>query len=117
MPFNPEWDTKTAPLKTVLNVAADLIEKHGHLKNSLGNKQKGFCIVGALAEAARESFPPVAAHYPEGYHCALGDAIDRIEKTLPKNKNGANYIVNWNNDEKRTATEVINKLRETADAI
>ena len=81
----------------ILLEAANAIEEFGHLKNSLGDRNQGMCIRGALWFA--------------GGHSAGDAAMNAVEQKL-----GLSWFeaIEWNNAPERTAAEVIAALRETA---
>ena len=72
--------------------AADLIEKHGHCKYVLRDKQGRFCIWGALIFVGVPCF----------------SVEKRLQKYLGRDS------ITWNNAPERTAEEVVSTLRRVA---
>ena len=113
MLYNKDWDYKLNPVADVLMKAADLLEKHGHIKFLRGNTVEGMCALGALQEAQGEPnlgwdteltlqasrivTGMLGVSYPMGYpHAALAD---------------------WNNRPERTGQEVIDAFRQAAKVV
>ena len=80
--------------------AADVIEKYGHAKSTLGHISVGFCINGALNFAATGT--------STNQTTAGNSAKMRMMASL-----GGDQI-SWNNAPERTADEVVAKLRAVA---
>jgi hypothetical protein len=94
----------------VLSDAADIIERHGHIKGDLwrppgGALPGGHCVVGAIRRAVRNSL------YPN-----LADA-QRAELVLTQHLNATTIsgsVPSWNDKPWRTAAEVVSTLRMVA---
>lgn len=92
MPFDP---MKPIPRKAQLCFkAADLIRKHGHVKEALGSPKDGFCLLGAMYWAEHES---------------MGETSSIYGAVAPK---VGWYIPAWNNAPERTQEEVIALLED-----
>lgn len=91
--------------RTVLLQAADLIEQHGHLKGLYGNPDEGFCVSGAIwyAITGRPRRSGMLVSAAPGYL----EAID----LLPCGTGG---LCAWNDNERTTAADVMEALREAA---
>lgn len=92
--------TALSPAGQVLLSAADLIRKHGHVKNDLGGVDRGFCAVGAIINVTNRE------------HGGL--AMSKLSHHLRVNRYGAGGIPEWNNVQERTAEQVISALEAAA---
>jgi hypothetical protein len=94
---------------TVLNKAADLLEKYGWIQNKYGSLRSGMCGAGAvnfaLDGSARSSY---------GWRedtIALRSKVDGcIISVLPRN----NSLVSYNDKKGRTKEQVVKLLRRAA---
>ncbi len=96
----------TQPLETyeVLDKAIDVIKAYGWIKGDLGDKHRGFCATGAIQEAA------------QGSGVASKKVIWAVENYL--NTKGINKsLVGYNDNPYRNRDEVINVLKDAADAL
>lgn len=108
------YDTKydqTTPTGNLLNKAADLIEKHGHAKQILKDKQGHMCFMGALFEAN------------DGFWAgdpAIEAALQATDRILGLSTEQSSFgtlvsaVVDWNNAYQRTSEEVIAVMRAAA---
>ncbi len=106
----PEVETGVDEVGTLLERAADAIERFGHTKYKLGSKKEGFCLIGAIyyahcGDAHSFSYAPI-----------IIQAIREVESILPNEDMYFNTpnLVTWNNRPERTRQEVIRILKETA---
>lgn len=97
MLYNQEWD-KADP---ILMKAADLIEKHGHVKGHPGSEELGYCAIGAIC-AADFSFDGMIS-IPNMF-----SRIDLLAKVV------SSLVPRWNDAPERTKEEVIAALRLAA---
>lgn len=80
---------------TLIKKAKHLIKRYGWIRYSFGDRERGFCVLGALRAADNQKFTP-----------AYNMAIKRVRKTLARAKYpSAVYddfpvIDSWNDDEK-----------------
>jgi hypothetical protein len=76
--------------------AKSLLEKHGWIQNDIGNKRRGFCIMGAVQEAK----------FLGGYKAVSYNTLrERIkESTL------CNTPTMWNDEKGRTKEEILSVL-------
>ena len=115
---NPETDVR----KTLLLDAANLIETYGHTKYDVGNKEKGFCLMGAIM-AASPNATTVRRDDDSEYldDCRAWNMIrPLLQDTMTKKGLSDGWSISpigWNNLSKTTKDEVIDLLRDTADAI
>ena len=96
-------DSKT-PEQICLD-AAELISTYGHMKNTIGNYDVGFCALGAIMQAfdqTRSAWSNVCT--PE-----VGQAWGLLSKTLGFSTDVD--IPKWNNADERTAEDVILALK------
>lgn len=105
MLYNKDWnrDKTLNPAKDILLRAADLLEKHGHIKDRLGNPSIGMCANGAIWYAVKEE----TESYLAGVN-ALSTHLGLHNFML---------IPEWNNAPERTAEEVITAMKEAANAL
>jgi hypothetical protein len=101
MLYDPKWEQKTETQR-LLNLAADLIERHGHAQRTLEDCAGRLCIGGAILKACtgRAELCP-ATH-------AMMDAYARMDAIT-----GGNFVT-WNNEAGREQAEVVAALREAA---
>ena len=85
--------------RNILLDAANLIEQHGHCKNSLQTESGNLCAVGALNMAETGN--------------ARKSGSDVVAWGMLKEAVGGD-IVDWNNAPERTATEVTGLMRKAA---
>lgn len=92
--------------KEVFAQAADLIEKHGHLKGDYGGPAEGFCVAGAVwwalagqTRLARHACTPLN-----------GEFVDLLDR-LPQGPGG---ISGWNDNPRTTKADAIQLLRKAA---
>lgn len=95
------------PEAKILLDAADYMEKHGHCKNVLEDKDGRVCLWGAINRVT----------------CGTNDDLSRVDN-LDRLKPVSEYlgipydlgvaIINWNNAKERTQEEVVAALRATA---
>lgn len=116
MLYDPNWKplSKTG---LIASRAADLIEEHGHLKHYLGDKNQGFCLLGAVMEASREShqyYGPLWCAISEQVSARVGDRVSVPAVTVVTKDTRA---IKWNNHEDTTKEEVIQILREVAHVV
>jgi hypothetical protein len=109
MLYNKDWDYKLNPVADVLMKAADLLEKHGHIKHLRGDLKSGMCFLGAIEAAQGRSKSWVDT--PLTY-----EASRVVVKALNLTAGHDDRVVmaNWNNEPKRTAQEVIDAMRLAA---
>lgn len=108
MLFDPKWKTAetTEPWRDLLHRAADLIERHGHVKEEVGSVHKGFCVFGALNYAETQSSTD------SGWHGMTAlDAMGREPECADYNQN----VIVWNNQAETTAEQVVALMRRVAD--
>lgn len=84
---------------TVLRDARNLITEHGWTKGEYGNKELGFCAVGAMMEAANTV--PGSANDYRGAQIAFRDHIPEDERSW------TNSIVTWNDSLDRQKDDVL----------
>jgi hypothetical protein len=129
MLYDPNWKTNQIDqTETILQSAADLIEKHGHLKNDLGDFTRGFCLRGALQQATLKA-GVLDVHPMEinltgkvGKFLNLqkipdGDMEYWTSHGYPPDTAYAHPAIVWNNAPERTKEEVVQALRDTANAL
>lgn len=89
----------------ILEHAADLIDTYGHLKGRTGNRDIGFCLVGAIHAAVcdyERHDQRTPSRVPLIYLVANHVGFDRLA------------ITRWNDASERTHGEVTDALRHTA---
>ena len=96
----PQTDNERAIIS--LDGAVDLIKKHGHVKLVAGNREIGFCALGAISRSAHENVPTRKYHAGEVAQDALRVVIE----------NGS--ISNWNDVPSRTKREVLKAMRQAS---
>jgi hypothetical protein len=119
MLYNKDWDRKPNPVADVLMKAADLLEKHGHVKMTRKNPNGSMCFLGALKTAQGRD----EHHHTYDTPLTLL-ASEKVMETLGLTF-GRGYALNdarhvmadWNNEGKRTAQEVIDAMRQTAKSL
>lgn len=109
------YDTRrdrTTEVGDLLNRAADLIEKHGHTKHTLVNKEDGsMCFMGAMYQAHSSAWT---------YDPAMIEAVEITARMLKLRYDGGyettalRAVVDWNNHPDRTGAEVIAAMRAAA---
>lgn len=114
----PYWD-KPNQIRDDLLGAADVLEKHGHVKQKLYDSKTGrFCALGAIGQAAvgdatvSSASPRVVAAAN-----AMAEILDLPPITgypIDSPYCGVNSVVRWNNAPERTAQEVIDGMRLAA---
>ncbi len=110
MLYNKDWDYKLNPVADVLMKAADLLEKHGHIKHLRGNLVDGMCALGALQEAqgANDRYSWDTPLTMEAARIVMGMvgswSYQAAHATLAE----------WNNRPERTGQEVIDAFRKAA---
>lgn len=101
MLYDPKWETTVTPIKTiepwqqVLIDAANLIKKKGWVKGHY-ETNKGFCMVGAIRMAAKNT--------PMAY-----DAEMHLSRSM-----GTYNILAWNDHNAKSKEHVIYELRKAA---
>lgn len=95
--------------KSVLNEAADLIEKRGHIKGTFFKTGGGFCAMGAIRHAAGMPSSP-------GWHERVAAARRAAASILflPTDHLFDYGLSNWNDKPYRTKEEVVAVLRKAA---
>lgn len=94
----------------LLDAAADAIEKYGHTKYVGGNKDVGFCTIGAVTAVACE---PVFSR--DSHPCSRilrHQALDTVATVA-----GLTSFVSiprWNDEDERTQQDVLDVLRKAA---
>jgi hypothetical protein len=81
----------------VLNGAAQVIEVYGWRRHHLGDRECGFCVLGATNEAAGND------------STAFGCAVSELRKDI-----GYGSAAAWNDNRAKDASEVTAQLRKTA---
>src|SRR5579859_1990403 len=94
-------ETKSKTSKEILRGAAQVIRERGHVKGHFKGPD-GFCAVGALRQAD--------GYYDSyvGYSEAMTEARECIESLI------GDKLIEWNDQEERTAAEVIDALERAA---
>lgn len=105
-----------APLavRQVLELAAEYLEVHGHLKRAFGEPEgRAACAVGAITA--------VVTGYRVGAHPLADAAVKALSEwlpTLPPSTDGRDdheeHVAAWNDAESRTPVEVVAGLRAAA---
>ena len=115
MLYNKDWAYKLNPVADVLFNAADLLEKHGHIKHERGNEHVGMCFLGALDTAQGR------ARYSGGDTLLTYEAAEAVAQSLGlkldvqhQESDYRHAMANWNNAGERTGQEVIDAMRSTA---
>jgi hypothetical protein len=113
MLFDPKWEekieVKLEPWQQILIDAADIIEKHGWIKDRY-HTVHGYCAVGAIMkvggydvrrnQSIHGNLPPV-----------VKDAMTQLQKNLGVS------IPRWNDGIGRTKEQVVAKLKEVANVV
>lgn len=101
-PFSPP---RPAPVpirvKSMICSTKRVIEQYGWIQNSMGNVSVGFCLLGALNQAAIE----------EGYDTLTRDHAANI-LSFAAGAHGLMSIPVWNDRPERTKQDVLNLLGE-----
>lgn len=84
---------------------ADLIEKHGWRQFDLGDPTRGFCILGAMLEAAKH-----------GGHTDAALVCDAANRLAAQTGQRMWTVAQWNNAPGRTKEQVISAMRAAANA-
>jgi hypothetical protein len=116
MLYDPNWsppDIKLEPWQEIIHHAIELIETHGWVQKSFGNRFIGFCLVGAIS-AAWQAKRADENHLSTMDRSAYMMVFDRANKVF---NNIGIGIADWNDKTGRTKEEVIAKLKEIADAV
>lgn len=118
MLYDPKWTKPLTKEQQNMLDAAKLIEDYGHIKNDMGSVTRGFCISGALREAAKLS----SDNFKESFE--LWSQSQRAVATFDQPSSDpfvrmgkVRELIEWNNAIGRTKEEVIAKLREVAHAV
>ncbi len=112
MLYNKDWDYKLNPVADVLMKAADLLEKHGHIKFLRGNIIEGMCALGAL-QAAQGKIYDLDTELTLTASQVVVDAMKlKHEFAMPHAALAA-----WNNLPERTGQEVIDAMRKVAKSL
>ena len=85
----------------ILARAAGLLRKHGWRQKITGDKNRGYCIYGAVNAACRE-----LSNNKLGWGASSARAFEFVEAELGTNP------VSWNDASDRKKTHVINALRD-----
>jgi hypothetical protein len=114
MLYNKDWAYKLNPVADVLFKAADLLEKHGHIKRTRGDRKTGMCFLGALEVAQGYELINTWHDTP-----LTVEASEAVAKTIGVNRSEGypdyrTNMANWNNEGVRTGQEVIDAMRKTA---
>lgn len=119
MLYDPKWSeaAQITKLQEVLLLAAEKLEKFGHIKNDMGDETRGFCVSGAIRAASAEmtgtELPRSVYTRPnEDFYQLHLIGLDAVAKALGSEEKMD--AVDWNNAKERTKDEVIDLLRKVA---
>ena len=111
MLYNKDWDrVPSNPVSDLLMKAAGLIEKHGHTKGQLKDKNGSMCFMGAIWQETSQI--DLGLEAAKTTAMALGLGFDSHYKMGPSSALWT--MVEWNNAPERTAQEVIDAMRLAA---
>lgn len=91
-------------IKKTLIDAKNLIIQHGWHQGSWGNREVGFCLIGAVGESSKDGYFLATTIALLKSHLAAESEVS------PPVKWTQNSIVTWNDDPARTQTEVFQVL-------
>ena len=109
-----EGEAQLDEVSQLLLKAAEIVERYGHIQESYGDTDRGFCIHGAIWFAVD---PKMDAFEPDQEHVTW-EAGMRVARYL-KDEEALqdcdwDRCVSWNDTDGRTAEEVIAALRGAA---
>lgn len=98
--------------KEVLLKAADALEQRGHAKFRLVDGDGKMCIAGAINSVQGEHRPEIWPYPDRSY-----DLLQLVGNKVLGPKATAPDVIHWNNQRERTGAEVVQALRDTAEAL
>jgi hypothetical protein len=120
MLYDPQWETKikSEPWRKGLLDAAAIIRHNGHTKYMLRDT-KGYCALGAIGQAILGDYTAVCRYDLIEENPAFRVAIDRFAAHVGSPLDtpwSTSTICSWNNEDKRTKSDVIAALEACARA-
>src|SRR5271170_880612 len=110
MLYNKDWDNlQKNPLSRSLLGAAEQIEKHGHAKHILKDANGSMCFLGALEEVGCFVGTELNRSAAVAVCKVVGLKHTRYDDFTSRGAVGK--VVAWNNEDERTAQEVIDAMR------
>lgn len=101
----------------ILSNAKDLILKHGWIKGNFGNKDVGFCMLGALREVDIPNLEyfisPTECSTPF-WHMTRSEAYNLLTQTLHSEYDDNMSISIYNDTVARNVTEVVEMFNRAA---
>lgn len=114
---NPNWqpaktDIELEEWQNILLKAADIIVQYGWIQDKVGNVHMGFCLVGALQQAAYgqtfySTYTDVPGNVRNDYLTACRKLGEHIHSVT---------LYSWNDRNYRTKDQVVAALKEAVNA-
>jgi hypothetical protein len=92
--------------------AAKIVEQYGHCKRATGGFASGFCILGAVESVVQQALTPGRQGGRTHVETLWSTALDTITQQLK-----SELVIQWNDDPRTTAQDVIRVLRAGASDI